>query len=1105
MVDNRSAKLKAQVAANRVEKKKAQCLAEGGMAGMDLPEGAALPVETLPANYQDPKAQALAEPEVHPEDLLAGPAMAAGRVAGPAIVRGTGTLLADEAGAIPLGSSRLLRGTPNLEPIQRIQQFLGHEVLPAGELGSRASAAALLKSANAAHEAGTLHPTDFQKVLGFVNNRNRAYAGGGEVGDAQTPQIPSINVVSPEGEIGSLPHTQLQDALTDGYQVATPQQVQEHLQQQKYGTPGQQAIAGIEGLAQGIAGPLATGVETMLGVKPEGIRGREEANPYTHGIASGVGFVGSALTGTGEAAALGAAGKEAALASGFAHLAPVAEEAAARVVAKPGFVNQIGTEAVKGAFEAALFQGGDEVHKAFLKDPNQSAETSILDIGLAGLMGGAFGATLGGIAGKLTKEAAPEGETFVSGADKALHDAGDLKTTVALDPSLPKAKKEGLLNALNIRKEKPNAGKLREATEILGAPETPGMTLGSPLIQMQVDSLANSPYTYSGSKIRQALDTAYTHADNALQGATESANGLSKDQLGQALQTSLTEQTRKEYAPVQAAFKSISDLHPNAPVNLQDVAAFNKGLQEVKEIALGPSTDEGKLARQVMRTLENAKNADDITAIRNMAALKKAGVGYDPMGRIKGIIRDKLQTLQDDAVAKYAKSFPRNDEAGAMMQAVIDQDHNAKKAYAPYIQKVKELSTWLGKGSIHGTEDALNFMNDRLSASDVAGKLFSSSKDPQFLRFFSKNFPEQFTMIRDYQRMALRDSATTGTDFSAKVFFNKYNKLAPELQEALYSPGERKTIDAAETYIRGAFPKRFNPPNTAHALALKDAYSTPKSMVYANARDLAMENVIKMASRSPQAAQAAELAKATVTGDKLMNKTLKSFFSSAQENGPAAAIPLLAHRETLRKLIDAAAQNPSKLLGLNDNNPMPEYAQSYAATAQRAVQYLSSLKPNVDPKSPLDSKRSVSPAETAAYNRALDIAQQPLSVLTRMKQGTLTSADITTIKTIYPNLYNTLVQRVMAQVVEKTSKGEAIPYAHRLQLSLFVGQPLDSTMTGSAIMSAQAKGATQQATQDDQLGQPPVKNGPQSGLSKLKGIPKATQTPAQAREAREQR
>jgi len=53
--------------------------------------------------------------------------------------------------------------------------------------------------------------------------------------------------------------------------------------QAKYGTPGQQAIAGLEGLAQGVVGSIAPAAEVATGLTtPEAIRGREEANLVDH-------------------------------------------------------------------------------------------------------------------------------------------------------------------------------------------------------------------------------------------------------------------------------------------------------------------------------------------------------------------------------------------------------------------------------------------------------------------------------------------------------------------------------------------------------------------------------------------------------------------------------------------------------------------------------------------------------------------------------------------------------------------------------------------------------------------------------------------------------
>ena len=76
-----------------------------------------------------------------------------------------------------------------------------------------------------------------------------------------------------------------------------------------YGTPGQQAIAGLEGVGRGLLGPLATGAERIFDVPAQDILARQKANPWTAGIGEAAGLTGGLLTGTGEAALMTKAGE----------------------------------------------------------------------------------------------------------------------------------------------------------------------------------------------------------------------------------------------------------------------------------------------------------------------------------------------------------------------------------------------------------------------------------------------------------------------------------------------------------------------------------------------------------------------------------------------------------------------------------------------------------------------------------------------------------------------------------------------------------------------------------------------------------------------------
>lgn len=155
----------------------------------------------------------------------------------------------------------------------------------------------------------------------------------------------------------------------------------------KYGGLGQQAISGIEGVGEGIAGPLATAAERALGVPSEDILGRRQTNPWTHGI----GQVAGLATGVG-------------LGSGVAEVGELAAKAISSGLAKT---------AVNTAAELAALQSSDEISRMIMNDPNQTLQTAVVDVGLAGLLGAGGGAAFG-LAGKGAKALSSKTEGFVS-------------------------------------------------------------------------------------------------------------------------------------------------------------------------------------------------------------------------------------------------------------------------------------------------------------------------------------------------------------------------------------------------------------------------------------------------------------------------------------------------------------------------------------------------------------------------------------------------------------------------------------------------------------------------------------------------------------------
>ena len=197
----------------------------------------------------------------------------------------------------------------------------------------------------------------------------------------------SINVVNPDGQTVSIDQADLHDAVTNwGFRVANSDDIARQAAQDKYGGVGQGAIAGLEAVGQGIAGPLAPIAERMAGIPGADIAGRAAAHPGVAATGTAAGLIGSSIYGVGLGPVLHAAGEGA--------------EAAAGLSAATGIGGKIAAGAVRGAAENALFQAGDEVTRRVIgQDPDTSAQSAIANIGLAAVLGGGLGGAASGVGG----------------------------------------------------------------------------------------------------------------------------------------------------------------------------------------------------------------------------------------------------------------------------------------------------------------------------------------------------------------------------------------------------------------------------------------------------------------------------------------------------------------------------------------------------------------------------------------------------------------------------------------------------------------------------------------------------------------------------------
>lgn len=229
-------------------------------------------------------------------------------------------------------------------------------------------------------------------------------------------------------------------------------------------------------------------------------------------------------------------------------------------------------------------------------------------------------------------------------------------------------------------------------------------------------------------------------------------------------------------------------------------------------------------------------------------------------------------------------------------------------------------------------------------------------------------------------------------------------------------------------------------------------------------------NLLEGPTNSAALKSALDYTSAIVKGNKLVTQATKNLFKASAEVIPLSMRPNQDTRDKLKKTIDKINGNPVSLqnVGGNLGHYLPDHTSTLAATAMTSINYLDSLKPQTVQNNMLDTPPPLDEVAEQQYNRALDIAQQPLIVLDHVKNGNIQTSDVEALKTMYPGLYTKLNQQVSQELVQSQVDGVKIPYDQKLGISTFLGMPIDSTMTPGAIQTIMQANAGAEAPSQQQ-------------------------------------
>lgn len=909
--------------------------------------------------------------------------------------------------------------------------------------------------------------------------------------EGQAPSSTSLEQPAPS----TVPVDEMQMQNFDPDKFLAEQNIQQFdTQQQKYGSPGQIAATVAEGGAQGFLGPFAAPLEhNLLGVPYEDIKGRAEASPWWHGGAETGALIGGLATGTGVGGLAGAAGEA---------IAPKAV----------GTLAKIGSAAVKGAIENGIMASSDEMAKEIYSNPEATSGTALLSAGLTGFLGGA---AVGGVISGGLGSVSPLWKATVG--NKANEFLGSVRGYFNKEPLVMPPAVEEALNTTGIKAE----------------PEIRAGMSGDAKAQDMFNAARNEPKIAEGIENlhRQAADTQMKATDlNPVDVDNYSVAKQGRDALNtfEQEQRKLYEPSRQAYEDIEKPFSEAKlpetkiemsqdpNINPYAPPNEAQMIKTPGTVDQLTDKLATMAQDKGwtnpelpqaNLISKTIRLLQDSKTVKDL---KNLYQNINGLVGenptlYGPAGEIKKLILNSQMDALQQVIQEKAPDL-------------MNRFAEARQNYANYAELSNRMAQKLGVGKFAGTESLLDKVDLKRTPEQFLDRL-SPHGDAELIPFLAKHYPETLEKIRQNEMYKLVkpavDKAPEGRALHSATLAKRIGNLQPEEKQFLFHPEALKQIQAAQTLIDALpKPKTGGTPGWVNSL-LRQGITSSMGMVGGLMHGLpglgvgsvlgklgdylgsALPSAHRMAmlkfmgSEAPVEAgglkAAADYMSAALKGNKMLQKGAAAVFKATEgETTEHSFFPSEKETAKLDKTLQSLQNDPSSLMNTASDlgHYMPEHTQAVSALSANAVNYLNAQRPGLRQMGPLDTPIQPSTLEKAQWNRTLQNAQQPLVVLDRLKNGTLTPKDVADIHAVSPALYTKMSQVLTNEAIKAKSAGVTIPYHVKMGLSLFAGQPMDSTLQPASIMAAQPQPAMQQPMpQGGSPGQRQKRN--VSGLQKM--------------------
>jgi hypothetical protein len=177
------------------------------------------------------------------------------------------------------------------------------------------------------------------------------------------------------------------------------------------------------------------------------------------------------------------------------------------------------------------------------------------------------------------------------------------------------------------------------------------------------------------------------------------------------------------------------------------------------------------------------------------------------------------------------------------------------------------------------------------------------------------------------------------------------------------------------------------------------------------------------------------------------------------------------------------------------NKVAPNVAPHLMSTAGNALGFLQSKLP---PKGNdlLDDHSEPSEMDKHRFMVYHKVISDPASVIDHIKDGSLNGQHMEALSTVYPDLHQDMKDKLLEGLADMHADGQKLDYHQRQAMSLFLGRPLDSTMTPQASQAIINSAGIQQAQRQQATSQ---KKASGVELKQINKVDSLYATPLQAR------